>query len=403
MVGTLVIQPPKGMSLEEAKTALKMLKFKILLEDTLEVDPTKMSKEEYFAIIDKARAEKKTKASKQELVEMLYQMMDEIQEEYTFEYSKRYALDIELHKKSGQKKILEKIALFLEELSIHPKEELINKDFFEEEPHNSNTPTLIDPSLFFENEDDYDEKPTKEATEVTDKVFNEALRLKKLIEEGKIRLNVPMPADVSPFDDDSSVYYDESGGDFDVSPVDESNYSVVTGTLDTIDFDANANLEGDFESKREAAINFVANILEELELDDPDFEAFIKYFIDRRGKKVTDEVFPGLVKMWELAGYSLDNVNSVYDKFFNTAVAATDFALELMNNGTLVEKSNQDSENTTTDTGQIEPLKGYGERNVYSYRIDKKHHLIYEVFEEEKRVDLLAAYGHYDEEKSKKK
>ena len=36
MVGTLVIQPPKGMSLEEAKTALKMLKFKILLEDTSE-------------------------------------------------------------------------------------------------------------------------------------------------------------------------------------------------------------------------------------------------------------------------------------------------------------------------------------------------------------------------------
>lgn len=62
MVGTLVIQPPKGMSLEEAKTALKMLKFKILLEDTSEVDPTKMSKEAYFAMIDKARVEKKTKA-----------------------------------------------------------------------------------------------------------------------------------------------------------------------------------------------------------------------------------------------------------------------------------------------------------------------------------------------------
>jgi|GEM_PF-532285 len=71
MVGTLVIQPPKGMSLEEAKTALKMLKFKILLEDTSEVDPTKMSKEAYFAMIDKARAEKKTKASKQEFIEML--------------------------------------------------------------------------------------------------------------------------------------------------------------------------------------------------------------------------------------------------------------------------------------------------------------------------------------------
>lgn len=72
MVGTLVIQPPKGMSLEEAKTALKMLKFKILLEDTSEVDPTKMSKKAYFAMIDKARVEKKTKASKQELINMLY-------------------------------------------------------------------------------------------------------------------------------------------------------------------------------------------------------------------------------------------------------------------------------------------------------------------------------------------
>ena len=30
-----------------------------------------MSKEAYFAMIDKARAEKKTKASKQELIEML--------------------------------------------------------------------------------------------------------------------------------------------------------------------------------------------------------------------------------------------------------------------------------------------------------------------------------------------
>ena len=59
------------MSLEEAKTALKMLKFKILLEDTSEVDPTKMSKKAYFAMIDKARVEKKTKASKQELIEML--------------------------------------------------------------------------------------------------------------------------------------------------------------------------------------------------------------------------------------------------------------------------------------------------------------------------------------------
>ena len=50
----------------------------------------------------------------------------------------------------------------------------------------------------------------------------------------------------------------------------------------------------------------------------------------------------------------------------------------------------------TTGTGQVEPLKGYGERNVYSRRIDKKHRLTYEVFEEEKYIEVLAAYGHYE-------
>ena len=50
----------------------------------------------------------------------------------------------------------------------------------------------------------------------------------------------------------------------------------------------------------------------------------------------------------------------------------------------------------TTGTGQVEPLKGYGERNVYSCRIDKKHRLTYEVFEEEKYIEILSAYGHYE-------
>lgn len=50
----------------------------------------------------------------------------------------------------------------------------------------------------------------------------------------------------------------------------------------------------------------------------------------------------------------------------------------------------------TIGTGQVEPLKGYGERNVYSRRIDKKHRLTYEVFEEEKYIEVLAAYGHYE-------
>lgn len=50
----------------------------------------------------------------------------------------------------------------------------------------------------------------------------------------------------------------------------------------------------------------------------------------------------------------------------------------------------------TAGTGQVEPLKGYGERSVYSRRIDKKHRLVYEVFEDEKRVEILACYGHYE-------
>lgn len=190
------------------------------------------------------------------------------------------------------------------------------------------------------------EEPIKPATETTKEIVNEALELKKLIEEGKIRLNVPMPADVSPFDDDGGAYFDESGGDFDVSPINESEPVMHTGTLDTIDFDANANLEGDFENKREFAKEMVAKVLEELGLEAPDFEDYIKYFIDRIGKKATDEAFPGLVKFWELAGYSLDNVDAVYNKFFNTAVTIANAALELMNSGTLVSKFNGSSEAT---------------------------------------------------------
>ena len=48
-------------------------------------------------------------------------------------------------------------------------------------------------------------------------------------------------------------------------------------------------------------------------------------------------------------------------------------------------------------TGKPEVLKGYGERNVYSRRIDPKHRLVYEVFEEKELVKILSAYGHYDD------
>ena len=52
-------------------------------------------------------------------------------------------------------------------------------------------------------------------------------------------------------------------------------------------------------------------------------------------------------------------------------------------------------QHTITGTGKVESLKGKGERLVYSRRIDDKHRLVYEIFEEEKLVVLAAAYGHY--------
>lgn len=54
-------------------------------------------------------------------------------------------------------------------------------------------------------------------------------------------------------------------------------------------------------------------------------------------------------------------------------------------------------ENPMIGTGKPELLKGFSERKVYSRRIDQKHRLIYEVFEEEKRIELLSAWGHYDD------
>lgn len=47
--------------------------------------------------------------------------------------------------------------------------------------------------------------------------------------------------------------------------------------------------------------------------------------------------------------------------------------------------------------GKPEHLKGYRERLVYSRRIDQKHRLVYEIFEEEKVVKVISAYGHYDD------
>ncbi|MBR1682417.1 MAG: Txe/YoeB family addiction module toxin [Bacteroidaceae bacterium] len=49
-----------------------------------------------------------------------------------------------------------------------------------------------------------------------------------------------------------------------------------------------------------------------------------------------------------------------------------------------------------TGTGKPEQLKG-GSGTMWSRRITKKHRLIYEIFETEVYVDVLSAYGHYDD------
>ena len=49
-----------------------------------------------------------------------------------------------------------------------------------------------------------------------------------------------------------------------------------------------------------------------------------------------------------------------------------------------------------TGAGHPEPLKGLPEGR-WSRQITKKHRLIYQIFETEVYVDVLAAYGHYDD------
>ena len=49
-----------------------------------------------------------------------------------------------------------------------------------------------------------------------------------------------------------------------------------------------------------------------------------------------------------------------------------------------------------TGTGHPEPLKGLPEGR-WSRQITKKHRLIYQIYETEVYVDVLAAYGHYDD------
>jgi addiction module toxin, txe/yoeB family len=53
--------------------------------------------------------------------------------------------------------------------------------------------------------------------------------------------------------------------------------------------------------------------------------------------------------------------------------------------------------NPTEGTGKPEELKGYRDHSVWSRRIDQKHRLTYEIFEEQKEVVLLTCYGHYED------
>lgn len=74
---------------------------------------------------------------------------------------------------------------------------------------------------------------------------------------------------------------------------------------------------------------------------------------------------------------------------------------KLRSNKSLIEKIDklldEIENNPTIGTGKPERLKGYNERCVYSRRIDKKHRLTYEIFEDEMRIKILACYGHYDD------
>jgi len=57
---------------------------------------------------------------------------------------------------------------------------------------------------------------------------------------------------------------------------------------------------------------------------------------------------------------------------------------------------NEIAEHPKTGTGHPEQLKGQP-NNRWSRQITKKHRLVYRIFETEVHVDVLSAYGHYDD------
>jgi toxin YoeB len=62
----------------------------------------------------------------------------------------------------------------------------------------------------------------------------------------------------------------------------------------------------------------------------------------------------------------------------------------------VVQLLNELIEHPTTGTGKPEPLKG-DPKNRWSRRITHKHRLIYRIFDTEIYIDVLSAYGHYED------
>lgn len=54
------------------------------------------------------------------------------------------------------------------------------------------------------------------------------------------------------------------------------------------------------------------------------------------------------------------------------------------------------AEHPKTGAGHPEPLKGQP-ANRWSREITKKHRMVYRIFDTEVLVEVLAAYGHYDD------
>ena len=85
----------------------------------------------------------------------------------------------------------------------------------------------------------------------------------------------------------------------------------------------------------------------------------------------------------------------------NTPKSSIQILKKLRNTPNLIKKIDtfldEIEQHSSWGTGKPEALKGYGTRNIYSKKIDPKHRLVYEVFEEEGFIKILSAYRHYDD------